>query len=127
MRRRLSLAFLLMAPLAGCATTPSPVSPESSSHITADEIAALNATTAYQIIQRTRAEFLHSRGPVTILTGASSSPVVYVDNVRYGTVTALRGISASDVAEIWFLSSGDATTKYGMGHAAGVIEVVTKR
>ncbi|HJR62621.1 MAG TPA: hypothetical protein VJ803_02905 [Gemmatimonadaceae bacterium] len=127
MRRRLLLLFLLVAPLAACASTPTPVSPESSSHITADEIASLNATTAYQIIQRTRAEFLHSRGPVTILTGASSSPIVYVDYVRYGSVSALRGISASDVAEIWFLSSRDATTKYGMGHAAGAIEVITKR
>ncbi|MGH7717540.1 MAG: hypothetical protein ACREON_01680 [Gemmatimonadaceae bacterium] len=132
MRPHVLLSALVLVPLASsvlasCASTPGPVRPESSTHISADEITTLNATTAYQIIQRTRAEFLHVRGPVSILTTASPAPIVYVDNVRYGTVSALRNISATDVMEIWFLSSRDATTKYGTGHMGGVIEIVTKR
>ena len=53
-------------------------------------------------------------------------PVVFVDNVPQASIESLRGISARDVQYVRFLSAADATTRYGTGYMAGVIEVVLK-
>lgn len=91
--------------------------------ITSDEIRALNVSTAMDVVQRLRPEFLRGRGRASIQDPAAQFPVVYVDGVRAGGIDALRTIGATDVLEIRYINSTDATTRYGTGHTGGVIEV----
>lgn len=99
--------------------------------ITADEIATVEATTAYDVVTRLRSEFLRSRGPVSATMGrATQRPAVtvFLDGVEAGPAEqALRQIPAAHVREIRLYRAGDAATKYGSRHAGGVIEVRTTR
>jgi hypothetical protein len=94
--------------------------------ITADQIAAANAETAYDLIAKYRANFLHSRGPNSILLKQPKEPTVYLDNVEFGAISSLRSIQASNIAEIRFIEGWDAMTKYGSDHVAGVIQIYTR-
>jgi len=94
--------------------------------ITGDQIAAANAETAYDVIAKYRANFLHSRGPNSILLKQPKEPTVFLDNVEFGTINSLRTIQASNVAEIRFIEGWDAMTKYGSDHVAGVIQIYTR-
>ncbi|MEK6566904.1 MAG: hypothetical protein AABZ41_09395 [Bacteroidota bacterium] len=86
--------------------------------ITAEEIAAANAFNAYDAVTKLRPLFLQQRG--------SSPPVVYVDNVRYGTPATLRDISTTNIQRIEYIGASDATTRFGTGHSGGVIMVSMK-
>jgi hypothetical protein len=86
--------------------------------ITADEIMkepVINS--AFQAVERLRPQWLVSR---------KARAVVYWDNVRQGGIESLRGIVASNVAEIRFIDSHEATTRFGTGHTNGAIIVVSK-
>ena len=94
--------------------------------ISAAEIEAANANTAYDVIVKLHANFLHSRGPNSILLKEEKEPTVYLDQVEFGSINSLRSIPASNIAEIRFISGWDAMTKYGSDHVAGVIQIYTR-
>jgi hypothetical protein len=94
--------------------------------ITADEIQSANVSTAYDVITKLHANYLHSRGQNSILLKQNKEPTVYLDNVEFGTIASLRNIPASNVAEIRFIEGWDAMTKYGSDHVSGVIQVYTR-
>ncbi|MGH7501832.1 MAG: hypothetical protein ACREL7_08760 [Longimicrobiales bacterium] len=94
--------------------------------IRAEELVTVRVSTAYEIVERLRPAFLRGRGQ-TSLSSDSQFPVVYVDGMRQGGLDSLRRVAAQDVGEIRYLTARDATTRYGTGHPAGVIEVVTRR
>ena len=119
------LALLVLAAAAACASRGVTV-PPSGDVISAEEIDGIQVATAYDVIQRLRPEFLRSRGRIAGGVAGSQSPVVYVDGVRAGGLDTLRGIAARDVAEIRRIGAADATTRYGTGHAGGVIEITTR-
>ena len=118
----LALAFLVA--VAGCATSPAGSGSRSRNVITAEEIAEIQASTAFDAVQRLRPEFLR-RGRVNMSSDTQTLPIVYVDDVRYGGVDELRRIRASQVVRIEYLSGSDATTRFGTGHAGGAILVTT--
>ncbi len=91
------------------------------------EIVASTAVTAYEAIQKLRANFLSNRGRTTLSSSTSSYPTVYVDGLPYGTLSSLRTIPAEQVDEIRLYRGWEATTKYGTGNMAGVIAVTTRR
>ena len=86
--------------------------------ITAEEIAAANAFNAYDAVSKLRPMFLQQRG--------SSPPVVYVDNIRYGSPATLRDIPTTNIQQIEFIGASDATTRFGTGDSGGVIMVSMK-
>ena len=94
--------------------------------ITADELTASTATDLYEAMRLLRPTWLRSRGPLSLHGSVSALPIVYVDGHRMGDVSWLVSIPALSVAEARFLSSSDATTRWGTGHASGAILVVTK-
>ncbi len=53
-------------------------------------------------------------------------PAVFVDNIRYGDLEASRDIPLVEISEIQFVSGPDATTRWGTGVVAGVIEVIRR-
>ncbi|HWP83534.1 MAG TPA: hypothetical protein VNN76_12880 [Bacteroidota bacterium] len=86
--------------------------------ITADEIAREPIiNTAFQAVERLRPQWLATR---------KARALVYWDNVRQGGIESLRAIAASNVAEIRFIDSHEATTRFGTGHTNGAILVTSK-
>ena len=53
-------------------------------------------------------------------------PTVVQDGVRLGEISSLASVSARTVGSIRFLSPTDASTRYGSGYDAGVIEVSSR-
>ena len=96
--------------------------------ITQEEIEASRAPTAYEVIQKLRANFLTYRGETSFDKNKSQPyPTVYVDGQEYGSVTMLRNIPSSQVATIRLYRAWEATTKFGTGNMGGVIAVTTRQ
>lgn len=96
--------------------------------ITEDEIVASRATTAYEAIQKLRANFLTYRGETSLSKSRSTPyPTVYLDGQEFGPIATLRTIPASQIASIRLYRAWEATTKYGSRNMSGVIEVSTRQ
>lgn len=99
--------------------------------ITTEEVRGSSATNAYELIQRLRPSFLRTRGAMrgasngTTTTFEPVDVVVYLNDSRLGNSEQLRQIPLSDIHEIRYFSASDATTKWGTGHSAGAIQVIT--
>ena len=91
------------------------------------ESVEVQATNAYELVQRLRPLYLRDQGPQSLVLATSRTPIVYVDNTRLGEVFSLRTIPTAAIQEIKYLSASDATTRWGMNHTAGVIQVTTRR
>ncbi len=113
----------------------------SSTLITADEIARVNALNGYEVVQKLRPAMLsqrqiasaHGQGgmakdapPIKGTDVASGQVVVYMDGTRLGDVEQLRGITASSIATLRYYSASEAQVKWGSNHPAGAIEVISK-
>jgi multidrug efflux pump subunit AcrA (membrane-fusion protein) len=109
--------------------------------ITADEIARVNVQNAYEAVQKLRPAMLRQRqiasadGQGGVRNGRTASGtavaagevLVYMDNTRLGDVEQLRQISVASISAVRYFSASEAQTKWGSGHAGGVIEVLTRR
>ena len=99
--------------------------------ISTEEITQSAAANAYDLIQRLRPNYLRTRGAVHGTPDKANKlepvdVVVYLNDNRLGTSDQLRQISTMDIREIRYFSSSEATTKWGTGHSAGAIQVVTR-
>jgi hypothetical protein len=99
--------------------------------ISTEEIAASSASNAYEVIQRLRPNFLRTRGAVHGTPGAANAVemvdlVVYLNENRLGGSDQLRQVSTTDIREIRYFNSSEATTKWGTGHSAGAIQIVSR-
>lgn len=119
--RRIFLAtFALGLGLTGCASGGGGGGGGSANRITSEQLADMQQLDAYQAIQRLRPQWLRSRG--------GSPPQVLMDNMRQqGGLDALRQFRVADIQELRYMSSSDATNRYGTGFDGGAILVVTKR
>ena len=135
-RATLVVIFAISSMLAGasCASSPSndgsgerATRPprRSSTLITREELLSTNAPDAYQAVERLHPDWLRGRG-LTSLTGTPPRVIVYLDGQRLGEVAMLTRFTLNGIQEIRFHSASDATQRWGTGHSAGVIEVVTK-
>ena len=122
--------LMLLIPAAVLACAPPRLGPGEMNNpelITEDEIVASRATTAYEAIQKLRANFLTYRGETSLDKSMSSPyPTVYLDGQEFGPITILRTIPASQVSIIRLYRAWEATTKYGSRNMSGVIEVSTR-
>lgn len=123
------LALLFLAPALACSHPRlGPGEINNSQFITEGEIVASRATTAYEAIQKLRANFLTYRGETSLNKSRSTPyPTVYLDGQEFGPISILRTIPASQVATIRLYRAWEATTKYGSGNMGGVIEVSTRQ
>lgn len=120
-------------PASGAAATP-PGPRGSANLIVESEIAATGLQTIYEVVERLRPSMLRTRGQMGRLSGAtstesgagSSTIKVYHNGTAIGDVSMLRNIQASSVKSVQYLSSSDATTRFGTGHDAGAILVTSK-
>ncbi len=112
---------LLAIACGGAASGPSP-----SRHvITLDEIQNTPASNARQLVHTLRPTWLTARGYSP--RHGRVLPVVYVDNVRIGAISALETIAVAHIQEIRYITGTEATTRWGTGVAGGVIHVITKK
>lgn len=91
------------------------------------EIAKSSALNAYDAVRLLRPAFLAGRGPTSLLRTreGSNSPMVYVDNQRFGDSSSLRNIPIDGIVEIRFVGATQAQLRWGMDHPAGAILVLT--
>jgi hypothetical protein len=52
--------------------------------------------------------------------------VVYLNDNRLGGTDQLRQLAISEISEIRYYSASEATTKWGTGHSAGAIQIVSR-
>jgi hypothetical protein len=134
MRARVVCAAMAVALTLACATTgggggPRPASPNKDIILESEIVAiAGRSVNALQVIEKLRPQMLRSRGAgsPTDASGETSQPKVYVDNIAYGDISTLTNLNATQIREIQFFKSGDATTRWGTGHMGGVILVTMK-
>lgn len=91
------------------------------------EISKSSALNAYDAVRLLRPAFLTGRGPTTLLRvrEGSTSPIVYLDNQRFGDSGALRNIPVDGIVEIRFVGATQAQLRWGMDHPSGAILVLT--
>lgn len=100
--------------------------------ISTSEIARSSATNALELIQRLRPQFLSTRGAVHGNPTTAGNRlervdlVVYLNESRLGGSDQLRDIPTAEIREIRYFSAADATTKWGTGHTAGAIQVLSR-
>jgi len=145
-------AAVLTLGVAACASSPSPppsagpptAGPRlrpSATLITADEIARVNALNGFEVVQKLRPTMLSQRQiasangqggmaksapPIKGTDVASGQLIVYMDGTRLGDIEQLRGIAASSIFTLRYLSPSEAQQKWGSNHPGGAIEVISK-
>ena len=126
-RTRSGLLVLLL----GLACAPAATRPRGGADpqiITEEEVEASRAATAFEVIQKLRANFLSYRGETSFNRNNSQPyPTVYLDGQQFGPIAALRNIPASQVSTIRLYRSWEATTKFGTGNMGGVIAITTRQ
>jgi hypothetical protein len=56
--------------------------------------------------------------------GREGLPAVYAQHMWLGRLSALADMRMEAIQEIRYISPIDATTRWGIGHTSGVIEVI---
>jgi hypothetical protein len=132
-RSRRFVALALLALAVGCASSGASAGKQNPNVITTEEIGQSTASTAYELIQRLRPNYLRTRGAVHGSPTASGENrletvdlVVYLNENRLGGTDQLRQMPISEIREIRYYSASEATTKWGTGHSAGAIQVVSR-
>ena len=91
--------------------------------LTQAQLEERNFHNVLEAVQALRSNWLNERGPDAFI--APSRVLVYLDNTRMGGVQTLSQISTHHVTSVRKLSGIEATTRWGLGHGAGVIAVST--
>ena len=118
----------------GCAAQASPVTPATPARaasrprldrnvLTRELMLKHRFTTVYDAVSALRSQWLRPRGPESFLLPLEVW--VYLDDSRFGSVERLREIQPSLVASVRFYDGPTATSRWGIGHGAGVIHVST--
>ena len=81
-------------------------------------------STAYDVVEALRANWLNTRGPDSFKN--PSVVRVYLDNVSLGDKETLRTIAITTVVYIKYYDGLSATSRWGLDHGAGVIYVSTR-
>ena len=94
--------------------------------ITSDQMASVNAQSAYEAVQRLRPDWFSTRGPSAIRNQVPDVASVYLGGNYMGNIEALHRIRPDDLQELRYYEPGEASARFGMGHERGVIDVIMK-
>jgi hypothetical protein len=129
--RRGLLALLAVLPaLAACgggSVRGAPGSSLSPDLIGPDEIEASTTTNAWDLVSQVRPNWLRGRGTPSLRDSQIPLPVVYLEDRRQGDLDVLRSFPTGGIAELRYINATTATTRFGNGHAGGVIQIVPRR
>ena len=120
--RRLGLPLLVLC--GACASSQAiPRHRVDMSVLTQDDLVDHQYQNVLEAVQTLRSNWLNDRGPDSF---ASPSHIwVYIDNTKVGDVQSLAAISTRYISSIRKVNGIDATARWGIGHSAGVIAVMT--
>jgi hypothetical protein len=124
-----TVRFGLIAALiaTGCASAGNTGSNTDRNRITAEQLARLPASNAYEAVRTLQPQWLDSRGVISMDPAAKpTTAVVFIDGTRAGDLEFLRTIPINTLSEIRYLNAAEASTRYGMGLDRGVIELIGK-
>ena len=93
--------------------------------ITYDEIQDLSVDNAWDIVRLLRPEWLNARPPDNLGATDFETTTVYIDDFRYGDTDSLRSIHVSTIESLRFVSTAQATARWGPGNVMGVIQIIT--
>lgn len=121
------LAAMMMAIMVGCSSASSARRPgaRQSNVITMDQVNATRYSTAFEVVQALRPQWLRGRGRTSV--NLSESVKVYIDDALLGEPEQLRNITARSIGSIRYLDANEATQRWGMDHGQGAIMVSTRR
>lgn len=126
-----SLAFLALLPaLAACGggAAHGSLGPSLTQDLIGlDEIEASTTTNAWDLINQARPNWLRGRGTPSLHYSQIPLPVVYVEDRRQGDLDVLRSFPTGGIEELRYINATSATTRFGNGHAGGVIQIVPRR
>ena len=111
--------------LAGCASGGASSSANgarrgSSTRITQAELEPVMQLDIFDAIRRLRPNWLRSRG--------GQAPAVIIDgSPQMGGLDVLRSYQSADIEMLEYMSSSDATNRFGTGYQGGAILVTTRR
>ena len=140
--RALTLVAVLTAAAGACASgsgasegSSAPVARERMASrqpdvITYDEVvaSASSASTAYDLISQLRPNFLQAKGVQSIHGGEMNAPLVYLDRNLLGSISALRDIPVSAIAEVRYFNASSAAMRFGSKETASpAIQVTTRK
>jgi hypothetical protein len=125
MKRTHVLALLVTFFLVGCASTGEGGQRSQRNLITVDEIQTRDFNTAHDIVWSLRPSWLRTEDRSGAYGGTITPLLVYVDGSRVGDVDFLKQIPATNVTTMRYLNPSEANTRFGTGHAGGVIIVNT--
>jgi hypothetical protein len=121
----LGALLALAAACAGKAATTGTSRPRANrDEISLETIKDRHFMNAWEAVEALHANWLQVRG-----TDSQNSPTpvwVYVDNVKYGGVDRLRELPATNIAYIRHYDGVAATSRWGIGHGQGVIQISTQ-
>ena len=120
----LGILLVTVCASSGGGVSPSQVAPQSNI-ITPEQILRSGARTALEAVQMLGNPRSRLRTPPSP-SNRRPAPVVYVDGFSVDRgLAGLAEIRSTVIREIRFLSAPEATTRFGTGHEAGAILVIT--
>jgi hypothetical protein len=123
--RSLSLIALVVFG-AGCAAQGGSTDPgphPDHNLLTAEQLNSQSYNNAYEAVEALRTNWLKPHGVDSFTS--PSVVIVYLDDNKLGGVDYLRGISLYGIQSIRHLDAREASARWGLGHASGVIQVTT--
>jgi predicted small secreted protein len=122
-------ALLLTALLvAGCGATTEGVRGDYN-HVTADEIATVDVSTLYEVVQRLRPRWLEVRAQRSGFEGRPTEIVVFLDRTFLGGLDELRRMGRETAASLEYMPGARAQAQLsgiGARHVEGAIIVHTR-
>jgi hypothetical protein len=119
---RLLRASFLIAAL-GCHVPQ--VAPLDHERLSQEEMRNEHFTNVYDAIVSLRSAWLTVRGTDSFVQ--TSQVWVYYDENRLGGVEEMRSVLVNSVASIRHFNGVDATMRWGVGHSAGAIQILSHK
>lgn len=101
------------------------VAPLDAEQLTRAEMLQEHFTNVYDAVVALRSAWLTVRGTDSFTQ--PSQVWVYFDGTRLGGVDEMRSVIVSAVASVRHYNGADATMRWGVGHSAGVIQILSHR
>jgi hypothetical protein len=131
MRRRNQRAVLVVLAVVltggACSSAPPPRrnSVTQQRLITAQEIGAIQYSSAFEVVEALRPQWLRLRGRTSV--NMREYVKVYLDDSLLGDPEQLRNVMARSIGSIRFLDANEASARWGLDHGQGAIVVSTRR
>jgi hypothetical protein len=102
---------------------PHQIAPRDAEQLSREEMLKEHFTNVYDAVASLRSGWLTVRG--TDSFRQTSQVWVYYDENRLGGVDEMRSVMVTSVAGVQHYNGVDATMRWGVGHSAGVIQILS--